>query len=59
MHLSSTLLYARMTWMSEVSGSGMKLVSQNVKGADDVALVAEFGADLQNMLDSLSGYCDK
>ena len=48
-----------MTWMSEVSGSGMKLVSQNVKGADDVALVAEFGADLQNMLDSLSGYCDK
>ena len=27
--------------------------------ADDVALVAESGADLQNMLDSLSGYCDK
>jgi len=24
--------------------------------ADDVALVAESGADLQNMLDSLTGY---
>ena len=27
--------------------------------ADDVVLVAESGADLQAMLDSLSGYCDK
>ena len=48
--------------MSEMSGSGVKLVNQNVKGlmyADDVALVAESGADLQSMLDSLSAYCDK
>ena len=28
----------------------------NAMYADDVALVAESGADLQNMLDSLSGY---
>jgi len=35
--------------MSEMSGSGVKLVNQNVKGlmyADDVALVADSGADL-------------
>ena len=40
----------------------MKLVNHNVKGlmyADDVALVAESGADLQVMLDSLSCCCDK
>ena len=46
--------------MSELSGFGVKLV--NVKGlmyADDVALVAESGADLQVMLDSPSCYCDK
>jgi len=48
--------------MSEISGSGVKLVNQNVRGlmyADDVALVAESGADLQSMLDSLSAYSDK
>ena len=48
--------------MSELSGFGVKLVNHNVKGlmyADDVALVAESGADLQAMLDSLSCYCDK
>ena len=48
--------------MSEKSGSGVRLVNQNVKGlmyADDVALVAESGADLQSMLDSLSAYSDK
>ena len=48
--------------MSELSGFGMKLVNHNVKGlmyADDVALVAESGADLEVMLDSLSCYCDK
>ena len=35
--------------MSELSGFGVKLVNQSVKGlmyADDVALIAESGADL-------------
>ena len=48
--------------MSEMNGFGVKLVNQNVKGlmyADDVALVAKSGVNLQAMLDSLSGYCDK
>ena len=61
--LSPTLFALYMNdLMSEMSGSGVKLVNQNVKGlmyADDVALVAESGADLQSMLDSLSAYGDK
>ena len=48
--------------MSEMSGSGVKLVNQNVKGlmyADDVALVAESGADfwIPSLLIATNGAC--
>ena len=49
--------------MSEMIGSGVKLIinseCERPNVSDNVALVAQSGADLPNMLDSLSGSCDK